>query len=76
MAGNVYEWLQDWYHDSYKGAPTDGSAWQSPAGSCRVVRGGSWNYLPGYLRAAYRFNVSFPTFRYDYFGIRLARSLP
>jgi len=76
MAGDVFEWLQDWYHDSYQDAPTDGSAWESPAGSCRVVRGGAWNYLSGYLRASYRFNVGFPNSRRDYFGFRLAKSVP
>ena len=43
MAGNVWEWVQDCYHDNYDGAPTDGSAWTSGDCSLRVVRGGSWN---------------------------------
>jgi len=42
MSGNAYEWLQDWKHDSYTGAPSDGSAWERPAGMYRVSRGGSW----------------------------------
>ncbi len=42
MSGNVYEWLQDRQHDSYKGAPSDGSAWELPAGINRMQRGGSW----------------------------------
>jgi formylglycine-generating enzyme required for sulfatase activity len=40
MTGNVWEWVQDWYFSSYKGAPDDGSAWECPTGSNRVVRGG------------------------------------
>lgn len=44
MSGNVYEWVQDCFNDSYENAPNDGTAWQS-SGNCelRVARGGSWN---------------------------------
>jgi len=42
MAGNVMEWLQDWYHNSYHGAPEDGSAWDVQETPKRAVRGGSW----------------------------------
>jgi formylglycine-generating enzyme required for sulfatase activity len=42
-AGNVFEWVQDYWHYNYKCAPDDGSAWTS-GGDCdgRVIRGGSW----------------------------------
>lgn len=54
MSGNVWEWVQDCYNDSYTGAPTDGSAWTS--GNCgrRVLRGGSWCDDPTNSRAAGR----------------------
>jgi len=42
MHGNVWEWTQDRYHDSYSGAPTDGSAWEGNS-SYRVIRGGSYD---------------------------------
>ena len=45
--GNVWEFVEDCWHDSYHDAPSDGSAWIS-GGDCgkRVARGGSWNYKP------------------------------
>jgi formylglycine-generating enzyme required for sulfatase activity len=55
MSGNVWEWVEDKYHDSYQGAPTDGSARVSGSGSGCVIRGGSWSCYPGRVRAAYRF---------------------
>ncbi len=55
MAGNVWEWVEDDYHFSYNGAPTDGSAWvDEPRASYRVFRGGSFYYYAYSLRAAYR----------------------
>src|SRR5207247_2633087 len=42
MAGSVWQWTQDAYHDSYDGAPADDGAWSGSAASSRVLRGGSW----------------------------------
>ena len=42
MHGNVWEWVQDCWNDSYEGAPSDGSAWESGDCGLRVFRGGSW----------------------------------
>jgi formylglycine-generating enzyme required for sulfatase activity len=74
MIGNVWEWAQDCWNDSYKGAPSDGSAWES--GNCgrRVVRGGSWGDLPEYVRVAYRSRVA-PSNRNYIQGFRLARTV-
>ena len=48
VLGNAREWVEDCWHGSYRGAPSDGSAWTS-GGDCgyRVLRGGSWNNAPG-----------------------------
>lgn len=74
MLGNVWEWTEDSYHDSYKGAPTDGRAWQGD-GAKRVLRGGSWNNAPRNVRAAAR-NGNKPALCFSFFGFRLARMLP
>ncbi|MFI5346775.1 MAG: formylglycine-generating enzyme family protein, partial [Elusimicrobiota bacterium] len=71
MAGNAWEWVQDWHHASYKGAPTDGSAWED-AGSERVIRGGSWISTPGSTQSANR-RSQVAADRFDALGFRLAR---
>jgi formylglycine-generating enzyme required for sulfatase activity len=58
MHGNVAEWCQDDYHDSYDGAPSDGSAWSGRGiANLRVVRGGSWRSRGPELRSARREGV-------------------
>jgi formylglycine-generating enzyme required for sulfatase activity len=52
--GNVSEWVQDCWHDSYIRAPTDGSAWLNPGCRAHVVRGGSWGSSPDQVNSAYR----------------------
>jgi len=54
MAGEVYEWVEDSYHDSYENAPTDGGAWEDPDPKHRVVRGGSWSRKGDYLYSSLR----------------------
>ena len=74
MSGNVWEWCQDTWHDDYKNAPKDGTAWESGDDSLRVLRGGSWDDYGSGCRVAYRFN-NFPTFRSFNYGFRIASSL-
>ena len=71
--GNVWEWVQDCWNDSYAGAPGDGSARESGNCSRRVLRGGSWVYDPRDLRAANR-GWSDTVYRYFYAGFRVART--
>ena len=74
MHGNVLQWTEDCYHDSYNGAPVDGSAWISGDCSSRVLRGGAWYLGPRGLRAALR-GWHPDDNRGDHQGIRVARPL-
>ena len=74
MSGNVWEWCEDHWHDSYQNAPNDGSAWVSPSSSQRVIRGGSWVANPRYLRVVDRLSVPLYDRSFN-IGFRLARSI-
>jgi formylglycine-generating enzyme required for sulfatase activity len=81
MSGNVWEWVEDNFHDNYLDndnnrnlAPTDGSAWKGDD-EMRVIRGGSWGTDKQNIRATSRAG-DLPSVRnYDY-GFRLVRTLP
>ncbi len=75
MLGNVWEWCADNWHDSYNGAPDDGSAWITGGDSGRcVLRGGSWGNFPRNVRAGVRF-INDRGLRDDDAGFRLSRTL-
>lgn len=72
MPGNAAEWVEDCWSDTYKGAPADGSAWTKPDCRERVLRGGSFNNDPRYLRSGARFKYDSDV-RYFTNGLRVAR---
>jgi len=80
VLGNAWQWTADCWHPSYVGAPRDGSAWGS-GGDCsrHVLRGGSWDNVPLFVRSAARTGAPAVTGEYDYSsvaGFRVARTLP
>jgi formylglycine-generating enzyme required for sulfatase activity len=75
MSGNLWEWCEDWYHDSYIGAPSDGSAWVDPSYSNRVRRGGGFYDDAASMRAAGRADYT-PTTHNARLGVRCLRPLP
>ncbi|MCY4659491.1 MAG: SUMF1/EgtB/PvdO family nonheme iron enzyme [Acidobacteria bacterium] len=72
--GNVWEWVEDCWHENYARAPRDGSAWTT-GGNCRrrVVRGGSWGSDPRVLRSADRLRLDAEG-RVATVGFRVART--
>jgi formylglycine-generating enzyme required for sulfatase activity len=72
--GNVSEWVDDCWHDSYLRAPEDGSAWVNRGCARRVVRGGSWGSAPEQVRSAFRQSSNAST-RGGRIGFRVAREL-
>ncbi len=78
MHGNVWEWVEDCWHDGYAQAPADGRAWlEENGGNCsaRVLRGGSWGYDRDCARCAVRFRID-PDVRDYNLGFRVVCSSP
>jgi formylglycine-generating enzyme required for sulfatase activity len=74
MGGNVFQWVEDCFVDSYAGAPSDASVAVTSGGcSARVLRGGSWGNDPRNLRAAFRVRLT-PGNRLISLGFRVART--
>ena len=74
MLGNVEEWVDDCWNDSYEGAPTDGKPWYSGECSQRIVRGGSWLGEPRELRSAER-GQWLHVAPFPWIGFRVARTI-
>ena len=71
MHGNLWEWCQDSWHDSYDGSPVDGEAWLNGGTEERVLRGGSWHDPPDLCRSSCRLKLM-PSEGEDYTGVRIA----
>ena len=77
MSGNVFEWVQDCYHDSYQGSPRNGSVWEDGvacSSNRRGIRGGSWGGNSEYLCSASRF-MDGPSGAIGDLGFRLANAV-
>ena len=68
MHGNVWEWVQDEWHENYNGAPSDGTVWEDGNSSDRVSRGGSWYCNTEFCRSAGRFRRE-PESRFGNLGL-------
>ena len=73
MAGNVWEWTKDNWHDNYQGAPSDGSVWGDADVPTQVLRGGSWYNPVRDVRSTLRYSTE-PDYRWTTLGFRLALS--
>jgi formylglycine-generating enzyme required for sulfatase activity len=73
MAGNAYEWVQDWYGTNYYDSSPDRNPPGPSQGQFKVLRGGSWSDLPKYLLTYGRFRLS-PETKNSYTGFRCAKS--
>jgi formylglycine-generating enzyme required for sulfatase activity len=72
--GNVSEWTEDCYEPNYKNTPIDGSSQQTSNCTSHVLRGGSWDDGPSWLRSSSRGGTHADA-RQDTIGFRVARTL-
>ena len=74
MGGNVWQWVSDCWHSSYKDAPADGRIWDASGCNMRVIRGGSWLEGADYMLASTRFKYS-ESVRQSQNGFRVVKDL-
>lgn len=79
MLGNVWQWTEDCWHKGYVGAPADARPWKEKTCTQYVLRGGSWDNVPVFVRSAARVGSTTGGDEFDYSalaGFRVARDLP
>jgi formylglycine-generating enzyme required for sulfatase activity len=76
LHGNVWEWCLDHFHENYQGAPQNGDTWIDKNDiDLRILRGGSWDFIPRYCRSATRY-FSSPVNRVSNIGFRVVCEIP
>ena len=74
MSGNVMEWVDDCWHDSFVRAPDDGSSWMNPGCGRHVIKGAAWSSTPAMSRSAFRLSSAAESTDMRV-GFRVARDL-
>ncbi|MBN2695537.1 formylglycine-generating enzyme family protein [bacterium] len=73
MSGNVYEWVNDWYLETYDSSSPTNNPQGPSSGEDKVLRGGGWRSSNNYLRSSYRYSLT-PSNTYNSYGFRCAKS--